>query len=177
MNWKQKLWLVGVVALGLTAYVPIATAQQKYDTNGAARTSTYFTTTTPGDTAVSPTNPLPTSTTSAPSSSSSAGITPVVSSAAEGSHVLKASAGNLYGLSATSGASAGYVMVFNATSAPADGAVTPIFCYSIPATSSLGSDYSGAPAVFATGITIVFSTTGCFTKTISATAFFAGSVK
>jgi hypothetical protein len=112
----------------------------------------------------------------APTSASTGAITPVVSAAAEGSHVLKASAGNLYSLVVTSGASAGYVMIFNATSAPADGAVTPTECIVIAANSTISLNYSGPPEAFATGITAVFSTSGCFTKTISATAFFSGKV-
>lgn len=112
-----------------------------------------------------------------PSSDSSAAITPVVSTAAESNHVLKAAAGNFYGATITNGAAAGYVMVFNATSAPADGAVTPLYCWAMPATTStlgVGFDY---PARFSTGITIVYSTTGCFTKTASATAMFSAQVK
>lgn len=111
-----------------------------------------------------------------PTATATYGITPVVSSAAEANHVLKATPGNLYGLSVTTGATAGYVLLFNATSAPADGAVTPLFCYAIPASSSIGVTFD-IPAAFATGITASFSSTGCFTKTASATAFFAGSVK
>lgn len=112
----------------------------------------------------------------APSASSAVAVTPVVSTAAEANHVLKAGAGNLYGLSVTTGATAGYILLFNATSAPADGAVAPLFCYSIPASTSAGIAYN-VPAAFSTGITASFSSTGCFTKTASATAFFSGSVK
>jgi hypothetical protein len=114
----------------------------------------------------------------APTSSAAAGITPVVSGSLEGSHVLKASAGNLYDAYVTTGTTPGYVMVFNATSAPGDGAVTPIDCIQAPPsqTTSLFS-LASPPEVFSTGITIVFSTTGCFTKTISATAFFHGRVQ
>lgn len=113
-----------------------------------------------------------------PSAAASAGITPVVTSAVANNLVLKAGAGNLYGFQVTSGASAGYVMVFNATSAPADGAVTPIKCMALAANSTIGVDYrSGPPPVFSTGITVVFSTTGCFTKTASATAFISGEAK
>lgn len=106
-----------------------------------------------------------------------AAITPIVSAAAEGSHILKASAGSAYRVSTTTGASAGYVMVFNATSAPADGAVTPIVCRVIAANTSVELDWSTVPKAFATGITVVFSTTGCFTKTVSATAFFEGDIR
>lgn len=108
--------------------------------------------------------------------SGASAVAPVVSSAAEGSHVLKSSAGSLIAFIATSGASAGYVLLFDATSAPADGVVTPVECLSIPATSTLGFS-APTPVTFATGITIVFSTTGCFSKTISATAFFSAQVQ
>lgn len=112
----------------------------------------------------------------APVAAATAGIIPVVSTAAESSHVLKASAGNLYAYQVTTGAVAGYVMIFNATSAPVDGAVTPVKCVAVPATATVGVSNS-PPEYFSTGITAVFSTTGCFTKTASATAMFSGDVK
>jgi len=69
-------------------------------------------------------------------------------------------------------------MVFDATSAPADGAVTPKECAVAPANATTFIDYGGGPPEsFATGITAVFSSTGCFTKTASATAFFHGTVQ
>lgn len=111
-----------------------------------------------------------------PTSSTDAGITPVVSSAAEANHVLKASPGNVYGIRVTSGAAAGYVLLFDATAAPSNGAVTPVDCIVLPANSSMGISYN-PPWVMATGITVSFSTTGCFTKTASATAFISGAVK
>lgn len=120
---------------------------------------------------------LRTSTIAEPTAVATAGITPVVSSAAEANRVLKASAGNLYGLTVTTGAAAGFVLVFNATSAPSDGAVTPIYCFSVPATTSAGISWP-VPAAFSTGITVSFSTgADCFTKTASSTAFFSGAVK
>jgi hypothetical protein len=86
--------------------------------------------------------------------------------------VVNGSNANLLYLNVVSGASAGYVMVFNATSAPADGAVTPTLCYTLAANSTLTITYeSTAQPYFGTGIVVVFSTTGCFTKTASATAF------
>lgn len=111
-----------------------------------------------------------------PSTATSAGLTPVVTSVVGGSLVLKASAGNLYSIDITTGASAGYLMVFNATTAPADGVVTPAVCMPIAASTGLSRTYA-VPAVFATGITAVFSTTGCFLKTVSATAFISGQAK
>ena len=103
-------------------------------------------------------------------------VAPTASAAAASSLILKASAGDLFGFSATSGASAGFVMVFDAASAPADGAVTPKYCYALPAGQTVGASYS-PPASFSTGITLVFSTTGCFSKTASATTMFSGQVR
>jgi len=112
----------------------------------------------------------------APSSSTAAGIAQAATSAVASALVLKGSAGNLYSVDITTGASAGYLMVFNATSAPADGTVTPLIC--TPVAANTGIRYTATPpAVFSTGITAVFSTTGCFTKTASATAFIAGQAK
>ena len=108
----------------------------------------------------------------APDAGPTTGIAPIATSAAASALVVKSSPGNLYGFSVTSGASAGFVLVFNATAAPADGAVTPAACYAIAANSSLSVSWQpGPPLWLDTGITLVFSTTGCFTKTASATAF------
>lgn len=129
----------------------------------------------PGNTA----NTTPWLMTQIPSAASAAAITPVVSASVEASHVLKASAGNLYGLSATTSlTSAWYLLLYNATSAPADGAVTPIKCYAVPAGSqSLAASWGSIPARFSTGIVAVLSTTGCFTQTASATGFISGEVQ
>jgi hypothetical protein len=104
--------------------------------------------------------------------------TVIASSAAESSHVLKSSAGNLYSIITTIGTTTGYVMLFNATSAPADGAVTPLACWAAPtASATVGTSYSSTPLPFSTGMTVVFSSTGCFTKTASATAYFSAQVQ
>lgn len=114
----------------------------------------------------------------APTAAAAAGITPVTSTTTESNHVLKGSAGNLYGVCVTTGATAGFLMVFNATSAPADGAVTPQEWIQIGTNSTQCLSYgSGPPSVYSTGITAVFSSTGPFTKTASATAAFVGRVK
>lgn len=107
----------------------------------------------------------------APSSVAPAGIAPTVTSAVASSLIVKAAAGNLYHWTVTSGASAGFVMIFDATSAPADGAVTPKECVVVAANSTVRDAQADIPDRFTTGITIVFSTTGCFSKTASATAF------
>lgn len=107
-----------------------------------------------------------------PGTGSGGAIAPTVSAAAEGSHVLKASAGNLYSASDTPTVS-GFLLVFDATSAPADGVVTPIACFVAPANITTSVEWS-VPLRAATGIVLVHSTTGCFTKTVSTTAFLSG---
>ncbi len=101
-------------------------------------------------------------------------VVPGASTAAEASHVVKGSAGTLYGGVVTTGAVGGYVMIFNATTPPADGAVTPLKCYVAPASqsTSFSADPGAGGWTFGTGIVFVFSSTGCFTKTASATAYF-----
>jgi hypothetical protein len=111
-----------------------------------------------------------------PQSSATAAITPGASPAVEGGRVAKASAGNVYRVSITTGAAAGYLLGFNAIAIPADGAVTPSMCRVVAANSTLSVSYADMPARWGTGVTFVFSSTGCFTKTISATAFFEWSV-
>lgn len=101
-------------------------------------------------------------------------ISPVSSPSAEGARVFKAGPGNLYRLSVTTGASGGYLMVFDSLTAPADGAVTPAICRVVAANSTLSLALADPIARFGTGIAAVFSTTGCFSKTVSATAYFEG---
>lgn len=98
-------------------------------------------------------------------------IAVVQSAAAEPGHVFKTSSGYLYGISVAVAATSGYVMLFDATAIPSDGAVTPLVCYAAP--TALNQPLQIAyPIPFKTGIVAVFSTTGCFTKTGS-NAFFA----
>ena len=110
-----------------------------------------------------------------PSTVAAAGIVPVATTAVASSLVLKASAGNLYGVNCVAGASAGYLMLFNSTTAPADGAVTPLKVMPIAANAGMAMSFE-IPVRFSTGCTAVFSTTGPFTKTASATAFISGEI-
>lgn len=115
----------------------------------------------------------------APTAGSAAGITPTQSAALGSSLVLKGSAGNLYTATISVGATALYLMVFNATSAPIDGAVTPALCYGpLPINAPYALSWApGPPAVFGTGITLVSSSTGCYSKTASNASFLAGQAK
>lgn len=108
-----------------------------------------------------------------PTDQAGAALLSSATTAVGSSLILKSTAGNLYGYNVVAGASAGYVMIFNSATVPADGAVTPLRC--IPLAANAGIDRSfDIPRRFTNGITIVFSTTGPFTKTASATAFIAG---
>lgn len=123
-------------------------------------------------------NPVPVSSSPAPSSANTVANAPVSSAALESSHILKASAGNLYGAYCTTGAVAGFFMIFDSATVPADGAVTPIHCIQAPVNTSVSFDPGAAPESYVNGIVVVFSTTGPFTKTAnSATAFFHGNVQ
>jgi hypothetical protein len=110
----------------------------------------------------------------APVTSAAAGIVPVVSTTLETGHVIKASAGNLYGLNVATTTVAGFVQIFNSTTVPAAGAVTPIKAYYVPALSTLVIGFD-PPMQCATGISVAFSSAATpFTKTDSATAFISG---
>lgn len=111
-----------------------------------------------------------------PNSSANAGVAPSKNAVVGGNRVLKASAGNLYSLNVVSGALAGYILVHDSTTVPADGVVTPIYCTTLAANSSLFTSFM-PPITATTGLAVVFSTTGCYSQTTSATAFIAGQVK
>lgn len=113
-------------------------------------------------------------------------IKSAVSASAESNHVFCDATGSatvrkapcfIRSLYVTTGAVAGYLMTFNATSAPIDGAVTPVECVYVPANSTASLDFGDTTEPYVTGLTAVFSTTGCFTKTASATAFFKGRMQ
>lgn len=129
--------------------------------NGAAATALRV--------AVADTYPPPT-----PASTAGLGIANVVSTALETGHVIKNSAGNLYGFTVTTTTVAGYAQIFNSTTVPAAGAVTPVDTFYVGAFGSVSRTYD-PPLVCATGISIAFSSAVTpFTKTDSATAFISG---
>lgn len=105
------------------------------------------------------------------------GIAPVVSSALESNHVIKAGSGTLISAYVTTGAVAGYLLVSDSTTAPSAGgaAIAPIACVYAPANATTSIGGQGGPAIIAsTGITLVFSTSGCLTNTASNTVFLSG---
>lgn len=146
--------------------------------NGACGSVTYTATQRPQPMTVDANGNLCVSQSSAPPPS--IGVVPVVSTALEGSHVLKGGAGLLYGAYASNftGGTTGNLLIFNATSAPADGAVAPLVCLPFNSSTLVGIDYSLAAASFSTGITAVISSAAsCFTKTTGViTGFISGRV-
>lgn len=109
------------------------------------------------------------------------GIAPIVSASAENAHVLKAASGFLYSVYATNlTATGGFLVVLNATTAPADGAIAPLECVPLPANGTAAINFNpGPPAFYSTGITaVVTSAATCFTKTTGViTAFIRGAAK
>lgn len=108
-----------------------------------------------------------------------AGATTVKSTAFEASHVLKSSAGELVSLHCfNSKASAQYILIMNAASLPANGAVTLLYPpIKVPADSNVSLVFP-VPLTAVTGITVCNSSTGSFTKTIgSADCAFTAQVQ
>lgn len=102
--------------------------------------------------------------------------TSVASSALAANLVVNAAASNLYSFTVSADstlyASDYFIMAYDATSAPADGAVTPKLCYSVAAGTRSTTAAFPNPIAFTTGIVLGVSTTGCFTKTASTHATF-----
>ncbi len=106
----------------------------------------------------------------------------VVSSAALAANLVVLGApGSLFSFNVTAdstlAAAAWWIMIYDATTAPGDGAVTPAKCYGVPLGTTSVSGAFPAPVSFATGIVIGVSTTGCFVKTASTHAFISGDHK
>lgn len=96
-----------------------------------------------------------------------AAATNYASTALEASHVIKAAAGTLWGLTVfNNSASAQFYQLFDSATLPANGAV-PIEPMKVPAGSSGGWTFGEIGRAFAAGIVVSNSSTGA-TKTIGA---------
>ena len=125
-----------------------------------------------GSTIASSSNPAPVNQVSATKVSTAALAANLVVSAAPASlFSFEVSADS------TLSAAAWWVMAYDATAAPADGAVTPIKCYALPSGAPSISAGFTTPETFSTGVVIGVSTTGCFTKTASTHAFISGGYR
>jgi hypothetical protein len=117
----------------------------------------------------------------APATDASGAVAPSVSPALEASHVVKASAGNLFSIyaSALTGGSSGYLLVFDLATVPGDGPVTPVIVVPFSGGVASASYLGGPPARFANGIVAVVSSASTpFTKTTGTlTAYFSGLAK
>lgn len=82
----------------------------------------------------------------------------------------------LYGINVSTGAAIAFVMVFDATTIPADGAVTPKLCFGVPASLTTQLTFPH-PVPLATGAAISISSTGCFTKTAVNANFISAQVR
>ncbi len=185
MNITGRQLLIGLVGALVLAGIGAAVAQQ---TNyiGAVfisdKTTPSRQLTVNSDGSINTTTTLAAATTVTviPSATAANGIAPVVSASAEGSHVLKATPGNLYQVYAQNlTATAGFLIVLNSTTVPSDGAVTPLAAVNLPANGVAAIDFGVIPSVYSTGITaVVTSATTPFTKTTGViTAFISGSVQ
>ena len=110
-------------------------------------------------------------------------LVPVVCGSAVSSCVLKAGGGNFYGVYANC-TSACWVMVFNATSLPSNGATTAGTasgnlgdCFEVGAGSSKSLFYVPFPKPYSAGITVAISSTACGTLTASTVGFISGVAK
>lgn len=109
--------------------------------------------------------------------------TPIIATTAQnttGGFVLKASPGCLLALYVVNSSTAGVLMVFNSATLPGDGAVTPIHCIPIAASSYQYLNFAPQPPEwYSAGIAVAFSTpaTTCSTKTIGSTLFIHGLVQ
>lgn len=107
--------------------------------------------------------------------------TTIATSALAANLVVNAAATNLYSFEvaadSTLYAAAWWIMIYNATSAPTDGAVTPAKCYAMPVGATSFAAAFTKPVRFSTGVTIGVSTNGCFTKAASTHAFISADYK
>lgn len=164
-----RLALAAILACAATP----AFAQATYPTPAGSRVNGYVPLTC--DSSGANCAPMPGGA-SAPSASATSGVAPASTPVASASLVAKATAGNLYGYNVTSAATAGYILIFNSATVPADGTVTPAMCLPLAANTGIDQSYR-TPEYYSAGVTLVFSSTGCFTKTASATAFISANVK
>lgn len=127
---------------------------------------------------VTSTNPFPVYQATPTIFTTATGSTPVQTATAAASLVAKATPGLLYSAYISGPSVAGFLLVFNATSVPADGTVTPVECVAVASAGSANISNLVIPEFFSAGISLAFSSTGCFTKTTTGlTAFLHATIK
>jgi hypothetical protein len=155
----------GSASVGLNgAAAPTSSTQIAWQDNGGLLQPITLTNPLPmcwafGGSCVNPATPVPSYFTP---------IVPITSPSAEACRVFKNSPGTLYGASGAAGG-AGWIMFFNSTTIPSDGAIAN---YIAPIQISQAGPWSLGvlyPMTFSTGITECFSSTGPATKTAVST--------
>lgn len=100
-------------------------------------------------------------------------VSSAISTAAEASKVVCSTPCAIRsGYMTLAGGDVGFLMAFDAASAPVDGPVTPRECIYVAGPGTVAFDFGPKYEMYKTGLTLVFSTTGCFTKTAAAVAYF-----
>lgn len=127
-------------------------------------------------------NTVATTTNVQPSTAAASGVAPITASTALVSNaVMCAAACNAFGGFVVNTDTAPiWVMAFNATSKPADGAITTSqWFWQVPASSTLNYNlgYGDIPTNWTTGLTLVCSSTGPLTLTADAKCLFGGAKK
>lgn len=108
-----------------------------------------------GGAVVGPANPMPVS---------KPAVGSVFSTTYEGSHVIKAAPGTLYGIQMNAQQS-GWLLLFDATTVPVDGAVVPRKAYQYSdAVSNTLLIHFDPPLAMQVGVVVVFSSSGPFAK-------------
>lgn len=114
-----------------------------------------------------------------PSAATAAGTDNVLITAAGvtgGSYPVKGSSGNIYGYNVVS-ITAGYVMLLD-SAAVSNGPVVPTRCLPIAANTGVEVSFRGMPVrINNFGMSLVFSSTGCFTLTLAPAAFLHADAK
>jgi hypothetical protein len=90
--------------------------------------------------------------------------------------VLKAGTAIVSGLNVVSAATAGYALLLDSATIPADGAVLPVFCLPVATNTGISTRFT-TPLYLQNGATLLFSSTGCFTKTAVAASFLSGDIQ
>lgn len=103
-------------------------------------------------------------------------LTPVATSVAAATLVLKAASGNLFSVTGQGGAAVAYMIVQNSTTAAASGTVVPVLCAAIPANSTTTINLP-VPAAFNVGIAVSLSATSCFSMASAGSGFISGLVQ
>lgn len=105
-------------------------------------------------------------------------LTNVVSGTQVAGFVVLPTPGNLWSITITTGGSAGFLMVFDSTTVPAAGAVSPKNCWYVTQTASYSYvNINGSLSRYNNGIAVAFSSTGCYTYTPSSTAFISAQAQ